>query len=328
MYSRVAAVNQALGRDLSAPVMVTPFLSGEELSFLMSYDTNPFNIWDAGQTVSKSFLLDRAQKIMNGEFDVEKPDALPSHLLIGIEEALKNRTKDRAFVALCLCLPTVASLESEMTPYADPVALYRAVRCTREQISKACREDFTEHFQKLFVESMSTPWAMTEADTARRSLKNTLLSYLCTVPRAEQETVAPSALDCMEKADCFNDIAAAVSILVNLTSSHREKAIAKFYEICKDDATMLDGWFTMQAMSTVDSTLEDVEKLAQHPDFLNTKNPNRFRAFIGAFTRNVRWFHDPSGRGYEFAARHLVAFDKTNPYTTAGLTKQLINMNR
>ena len=85
---------------------------------------------------------------------------------------------------------------------------------------------------------------------------------------------------------------------------------------------MLDKWFTAQALSTRDDTLEAVEALARHPDF-TLANPNRLRSLVGAFAANQRAFHDASGRGYRFLADMILAVDKLNPQTAAKLVPPL-----
>ena len=45
----------SLLRDMSAPVKLRYEYSDEDLAFLMKYDTDSFNRWEAGQQVSRSF---------------------------------------------------------------------------------------------------------------------------------------------------------------------------------------------------------------------------------------------------------------------------------
>ena len=61
---------------------------------------------------------------------------------------------------------------------------------------------------------------------------------------------------------------------------------------------------------------ETVKALTQHPDF-NYRNPNRFRAVLGAFTANHAGFHRKDGAGYALLADWLITLDPLNPQTTA-----------
>ncbi|MGR3698206.1 MAG: aminopeptidase N C-terminal domain-containing protein, partial [Roseovarius sp.] len=58
------------------------------------------------------------------------------------------------------------------------------------------------------------------------------------------------------------------------------------------------------------------ETLTHHPDF-TLRNPNRFRATLGALTMSPAGFHHASGRGYRLLADMLVRLDPLNPQTTA-----------
>jgi aminopeptidase N len=68
--------------------------------------------------------------------------------------------------------------------------------------------------------------------------------------------------------------------------------------------------------------LSDVKSLQKHADF-NPKNPNRARALLGVFGRNLGGFHVESASGgypgYEFLASQVVEIDKVNPQTAARL---------
>ena len=58
------------------------------------------------------------------------------------------------------------------------------------------------------------------------------------------------------------------------------------------------------------------EALTRHPDFTH-KNPNRFRATLGALAGNHAGFHHASGRSYTLLADWLITLDPLNPQTTA-----------
>ena len=59
-----------------------------------------------------------------------------------------------------------------------------------------------------------------------------------------------------------------------------------------------------------------VETLTKHPDF-NWRNPNRFRAVLGAFAAHHAGFHHASGAGYRLLADWLIQLAPVNPQTTA-----------
>jgi aminopeptidase N len=53
------------------------------------------------------------------------------------------------------------------------------------------------------------------------------------------------------------------------------------------------------------------------------QNPNRFRALVGAFSVNQRWFHRADGAGYALLADQIIALDPINPQTAAKMVPPL-----
>ncbi|MGN6123654.1 MAG: aminopeptidase N C-terminal domain-containing protein, partial [Sphingomonas oligoaromativorans] len=125
-----------------------------------------------------------------------------------------------------------------------------------------------------------------------------------------------------EGADNMTDRNGALGVLANSTAPERETALAAFYARYRDDALVLDKWFTTQALSTREDTPEAVERLAGHPDF-TLANPNRMRALVSAFAANQYAFHAADGRGYRFVADMILAADKLNPQSAARLVPPL-----
>ncbi|MDB5662022.1 MAG: pepN, partial [Sphingomonas bacterium] len=124
------------------------------------------------------------------------------------------------------------------------------------------------------------------------------------------------------EADNMTDRQGALAVLANGDAPARPEALDMFYDRYRDNALVLDKWFTTQALSARSDTVEAVERLAAHPDFTLT-NPNRLRALVGAFAANQRAFHDRSGSGYRFLADKVIAVDRLNPQTAAKLIPPL-----
>ncbi|MEL6905718.1 MAG: aminopeptidase N C-terminal domain-containing protein, partial [Planctomycetota bacterium] len=120
----------------------------------------------------------------------------------------------------------------------------------------------------------------------------------------------------------MTDAQAALACLCANASSERDKALAAFHERWKDEALVLDKWFTLQAMSrTADAARMD--ELRAHPDF-TLDNPNRARSLVGAFAMgNFRGFHAEDGAGYRFLADVVIALDPKNPQVASRLVRAL-----
>jgi aminopeptidase N len=117
-----------------------------------------------------------------------------------------------------------------------------------------------------------------------------------------------------DDADNMTDRQGALGTLVNSDAPERQEVLRAFYDRYRGNALVLDKWFTAQALSSRDDTVDEVERLAAHPDF-SLSNPNRMRALVSAFASNQRAFHHASGRGYRFVADMILKVDKLNPQT-------------
>ena len=79
----------------------------------------------------------------------------------------------------------------------------------------------------------------------------------------------------------------------------------------------MDKWFGLQVIEAKPDDAADTAKaLTRHRDF-NWKNPNRFRATLGALSMHHAGFHARDGSGYALLADWLIRLDPVNPQTTA-----------
>jgi aminopeptidase N len=108
----------------------------------------------------------------------------------------------------------------------------------------------------------------------------------------------------------------ALAILAMLGGAEAEAALASFYDRFRGDALVIDKWFAVQASAPRQDTLEIVQRLASHPDFI-VANPNRLRSLVGNFAATPFAFHRPDGAGYEFLADMILKADALNPQAAA-----------
>jgi aminopeptidase N len=142
-----------------------------------------------------------------------------------------------------------------------------------------------------------------------RSLANAALSL---ISRVDGGTAAQAQYD---SADNMTQQLAALAAL--LTAGKGEQAVAAFYEQWKEDRLVIDKWFGLQiSMADPAQAAEVAAALTQHPDF-TMKNPNRFRATLGALAMSPAGFHRADGSGYKLLADWLIKLDPLNPQTTA-----------
>jgi aminopeptidase N len=141
------------------------------------------------------------------------------------------------------------------------------------------------------------------------------LGFLAAADETKAAAIAKAQFD---GADNMTDRQGALGVLVSTDAPERGQALDAFYARFRDDALVIDKWFALQAAAQRADTLDQVLKLAEHPDFSMT-NPNRLRSLVGMFGGNHWAFHRADGRGYAFLADMIIAADKLNPQIAARL---------
>ena len=126
----------------------------------------------------------------------------------------------------------------------------------------------------------------------------------------------------------MTDVVAALGVLTHKDCAERESAFSEFEAKWRENTVVMDKWFSLQAMSHLPKTLENVRKLTRHPAY-DAKNPNKIRALISAFSRsNQLRFHAADGSGYEFIAEQVLRLDPLNPQTAARLVSVFNNWKK
>ena len=111
----------SLNRGFSAPIKLVANLSADDLRFLAAHDVDPFNRWQALQTLATRLLLDNVANLRAG-----KPARRDSGLLDALGAVLGDGTLEPAFIALALTLPGESDLAREIGRDVDPDAIFAA----------------------------------------------------------------------------------------------------------------------------------------------------------------------------------------------------------
>ena len=120
--------------------------------------------------------------------------------------------------------------------------------------------------------------------------------------------------------DRFN----ALSALVNSGHDLAALALAQFHALFKNEALVIDKWFSLQAGSPDrnGNILPFVKQLMKHKDF-SLGNPNRARSVISTYCSNPAAFHRPDAAGYIFWSERVIELDAMNPQVAARLARAL-----
>ena len=295
----------SLLRGFSAPVKLNFPYSRDQLMFLMQHDSDGFNRWEAGQQLAVQVLQELIGQVQRDEALV-----LDQRLVEALSVVLTNDTLDPAMVAEMLSLPGEAYL-TEISDVADVDAIHAAREFARRQLADALFEPLWQRYQDSRVASRGTAYVAQAEHFARRSLQNIALSYLML---SERPQVLAACLEQYAACDNMTERLGALAVLVNSPfETEKAQALAEFAEHFKDNALVMDQWFSVQAASGLPGGLQRVEALMEHPAF-TMKNPNKVRALIGAFAgQNLINFHTADGSGYRFLADQVISLNATNP---------------
>ncbi len=296
-------------RGFSAPVVLRNDLSEADLTHLMAHDSDAFNRWEAGQVLATRIILAGVAAQKAGQ-----AMAVPAGFVEALGRVLTGGSREPAFAAECLALPSEAVLAEQME-VADPDAIHVA----RTHLMRVIAERYRTRFEGAFRHFSATgPYSPDAAAAGRRALRNIALAYLMAI-----DDSTARALTFLEyrRAENMTDAMAALECLANSAGAERERALGMFYEKWKDEALVVDKWFKVQAISSHPQTLERVRSLVSHPAF-DLKNPNRARSLIHSFAQyNALRFHAADGEGYRFAAGQVIALDRINPQIASRLAR-------
>jgi aminopeptidase N len=298
----------SLNRGFSAPVHVEYDYSDEDLAFLLSHDSDGFNRYEAGQRLGKKELRRLIDELRGGATPVAAESVLEA-----VGTLIDDANRDRTFFAEALLLPSLRELVEEMD-----VANYDVAHAARTLLRKAIA---LCHDQKLadLYDSLDdgSVYASDSASIGKRSLKNTILSYLVA---SEEGVHIERAYTQFQAADNMTDSAAALRFLCSTDSARRSQALQSFYDTWKSDKLVMDKWISAQSTADRDTVLEEVMALEEDPVY-DAKNPNRIRSLLGGFMGNAVHFHHASGRGYTFITDRVIDFDSFNPKVASGMAK-------
>jgi aminopeptidase N len=296
----------SLNRGFSAPVKLSFPIAAEDLRFLAAHDADPFNRWQAVQTLATSLLVANAARLRRGE-----PAREDDGLIAALARIVADPALEPAFVAQALTPPSEADIAREIGRDVDPDAVFQARAQLRAAIGRSLEPALAETYMRLTVPG---PYRADAQNIGRRTLRNVCLDLLAMTRRPE---ALARALRQYHDADNMTDRMEALETLSQHDVPERADALDDFYRRYQGDPLIVDKWLALQAAIPEAATLARVQALTAHPAF-SLANPNRVRSLIGAFAQsNHTQFNREDGAGYDFVADIALALDPKNPQVAA-----------
>ena len=298
----------SLNRGFSAPIKLALPIEPDDLRFLAAHDCDPFNRWQAVQTLAMILLKANVTSLRRGG-----PAREGDGLMAALGAVLTDTKLEPAFIALALSPPSEADIARELGGDVDPDAVFAARRKLRAAIGARHGVSLADTYQRMITVGPYRPDAQS---AGRRALKNICLDLLA---MTETDQAIARALAQYQVADNMTDRMAALETLALHDRPERATALEDFYKRYADDPLIIDKWLALQAAIPEPATLDRVRALTKHPAF-SISNPNRIRALVGSFAQaNHTQFNRSDGAGYAFVADFVLALDPKNPQVAARL---------
>jgi aminopeptidase N len=298
----------SFNRGFSAPIKLSLPIESDDFRFLAAHDSDPFNRWQAAQTMAMSLLKQNVAALRAGA-----PARDDDGLMAALGAILADEKLEPAFIALTLVPPSEADIAREIGREVDPDAVFAARQKLRATVGERHASALANTYGRMATPGPYQPDAQS---AGRRSLRNVCLDFLAVV--AGRDAIA-RAIAQYQNADNMTDRMAALDTLSRLDRPERATALEDFYQRYADDPLVIDKWLALQATIPESRTLDRVRALTSHPAF-SMANPNRVRALIGSFAHgNHTQFNRPDGAGYDFVADVVIELDPKNPQVAARL---------
>ncbi|MGA7955604.1 MAG: aminopeptidase N, partial [Xanthobacteraceae bacterium] len=160
----------SLNRGFSAPIKLTLPVEPDDLRFLAAHDSDPFNRWQAVQTLAMILLKANVTSLRGGG-----PAREDDGLMAALGAILNDAKLEPAYIALTLSPPSEADIARELGGDVDPDAVFAARRKLRAAIGARHGAPLAETYQRMITPGPYRPDAQS---AGRRALKNICLDFL------------------------------------------------------------------------------------------------------------------------------------------------------
>jgi aminopeptidase N len=287
----------SLLRNFSAPVNLEFNYSDADLAFLLQFETNGFNQWQATQTLLERILLNNH----DAEIYIQAmQDTLPA--LIEKDPLLASRLFD---------VPTEGYLGSRIDVGYNPTVIQEKRNALLNQLAHA----FSSLSKEIYL--ALDPDVQNEFSQAMgvRALKNILLAMMA---RQGDESAYALAEKQYKNTGNMSERLGALRVLVWNDAPQAQAVLQDFYNRFKDEALSMDQWFMVQAAHPK-ANADSIKALTQHSDY-DLSIPNRIRAVSGGLNANPV-------NTWSFGVQHFIDLakylDEKNPIVGSRLLQVL-----
>jgi len=211
-----------INRGFSAPIKLSLPIEAEDLRFLAAHDSDPFNRWQAVQTLAMSLLRSNVAALRDGA-TVRDDEGL----MAALGAILVNDKIEPAFIALNLVPRAIPTSPARSAATSIPMqSLPRAGNCASPSARDTLRA--VEH---LRADNTGGPYSPDAKSTGRRALKNVCLDLYGGDPRQRRDARGACQYT---SADNMTDRMAALETLAQHDRPERAAVLDDFYRaVCR-----------------------------------------------------------------------------------------------
>ena len=298
----------SLNRCYSAPVMIKYQASLQDQLYLLAHDSDSFNRWEAGQSISQELMVSHYQNGASAKWLNEAKQFMEA---LGVP--LRDEALEPAYRTKLLDLPEFGQVAEAIGKNVDAAKMQIAKDALCSTMGNALEATFETLFHQHEVQGAYSP---DSASNGKRALRGRLLWLAA---EAKAPWVQPVVRQQFAKRTNMTEEYGALRVSIICGGSIRDEAINEFQLRHRDDPLLMDKWFAAQALIPGADAAARVQKLMAHEAF-SFKTPNRvyalLRSFIGG---NFSGFHDLQGAGYSLAGDSIIKLNAINPQVASRL---------
>ena len=295
----------SINRGFSAPIKVLYDQDTKALAYMMAYDDDAFNRFEASQKFAMMVLKSALSDLKAGSEIL-----IDSSFIVAFKAVLEDKNLNHALKAKMLELPGIDMFMQEVDDI-DITQLYAVRNRLALEIAQRLEKVLWSEFEKI----PDLAYAIDAKSIGERALKNRIIALLSPL---KSDKVMKSIKERYANATNMTDRLNMFKLASN-NPEIRENIREDFYQTFSDNTLVMNKYLAVMATSELDRTLEIVKSL-QHDKIYDNIVPNLVRALIGSFAKNYLFFHAKDGSGYKFVAEKIIAIDLFNPQIASGLS--------
>ncbi|MEM0911695.1 MAG: DUF3458 domain-containing protein, partial [Pseudomonadota bacterium] len=302
--------------QFSAPVVIQYDQSVDELMTIISDSTSDYARWDASQLLySRWIMADYDNNANDNSAEIATYAALVSELDVSLDVIYE-----------LLTLPAFDDLAGQKADI-DPLALEQSITTIEQAVAKSLYSYCITKLQHIVGE----PYLYEQRQVHQRSAAFVWLKMACiaeSVDEHNEGNAMPMLRQRYFQADNMTDTLNCLKIAQHVDLGLFDELMEDFEKSYRDDAIVMDKWFSLHATTHREDILARLDLLMAHAAF-DFNNPNKVRAVIGSFGFfNVTGLHAKNKTGYKFLCDHIIKLDQRNPQVASRILTPMLSFKR